>query len=87
MESRVAKYKEYRASMIKEGYDEVEISNKLETTTLPLNEVMKAQKEQVKSNEFKSLNMKKVVVTCLVVLVALAIITGIIVLGVFAFRR
>lgn len=87
METRVQKYKNYRGSLVKEGSKNYSTESKLFTTnTLPLDEVMTAA-NKVDGDQLVLLKRKefKIKMAVLIVL-ALAIVVGIIVFACYAFK-
>ena len=85
METRVQKYKVYRASLIKNDSEQFVGGTKYETKTLPLNEVMSGVMDDSDAKYFKKKHDKKIALYALITLGALAVLAGIIILGIFAF--
>lgn len=93
-ETRVSRYKEYRASFIKEGAisletpeEESEFDISATTSTLPMSDVIDAvhdeEAKRVKSQNEKRAKTIKIIVE---VSIALIVVAGLIVLGYFAWR-
>lgn len=86
METRVQKYKDYRASLIKDGSEYYSGKPRTETKTLPISEVISTIEKSDDTAQFKGYKTKRVLFYVLIVIGILAAVAGIIVLGVFAFR-
>ena len=93
-DTRVSRFKEYRQSMIKEGAiatDENQGSETIDvrstTSTLPMETVMKAVKEEGKKDELQIKSKSKHVgVVLLKVLITIILLAGLAILGYFAWR-
>ena len=101
-ETRVQKWKTYRDSLIKQeaqivepvnGIRDIEVkrSPKVEsstisaTSTLPISEVIKGINEE-ESNEKQKRNLKPIIQVAIVVIIAIGVVTGLVFLGIWAFR-
>lgn len=101
-ETRVQKWKTYRDSLIKQeaqivepvgGIRDIEVkrSPKVEsstisaTSTLPIAEVIKGINEE-ETNEKQKRNLKPIIQVAIVVIIALGVVTGLVFLGIWAFR-
>ena len=87
METRNDKYRDYRASLIKEGSQYYSGKARTETRTLPISEVINKSDTMEEINHFKGFKFKKVALYTGIVLLIAAVITGIIVFGVYAFKE
>ena len=87
METRNDKYRDYRASLIKEGRQFYSGKARTETRTLPISEVINKTDTMEEINHFSGYKAKKVISFALIVLLIVAVIAGIIVFGVFAFKE
>ena len=93
-ETRVQRYKEYRNSFIKEGsiapdaeLDSETIDVKATTSTLPMEQVMDAVKEdQQKETLQKESKRKHLVILLIKIAIAIVLLGGLAVLGYFAWR-
>ena len=90
-ETRVDRYKDYRKSFIKEGSisletpEEASIDVKATTSTLPMEQVMKAvQQEEAKDAILKKKRNTKLIVE---IIIAIILVAGLVVLGIFAWGR
>ena len=95
--SRIQKYKEYRNSLIKEGSPvlDTENDNKLEinnsnfqtTSTLPLDQVIKAMEEDTKSDDvIKKVQKRRIIQYSILGLCVTLLIVGIVIFGILVFR-
>lgn len=101
-ETRVQKWKTYRDSLIKQeaqivepvgGIRDIEVkrSPKVEsstisaTSTLPIAEVIKGINEE-ETNEKQKRNLKPIIQVAIVVIIAIGVVTGLVFLGIWAFR-
>lgn len=101
-ETRVQKWKTYRDSLIKQeaqivepvgGIRDIEVkrSPKVEsstisaTSTLPIAEVIKGISEE-ETNEKQKRNLKPIIQVAIVVIIAIGVVTGLVFLGIWAFR-
>lgn len=87
METRNEKYRDYRASLIKEGSQYYSGKARTETRTLPISEVINKTDTMEEINHFSTYKAKKVLYFSLIVFAIIAVIAGIIVFGVFAFKE
>ena len=87
METRNDKYRDYRASLIKEGSQFYSGKARTETRTLPISEVISKTDTMEEINHFNGYKAKKVLYFALIVLGIVVVIAGIIVFGVFAFKE
>ena len=87
METRNDKYRDYRASLIKEGSQFYSGKARTETRTLPISEVINKTDTMEEINHFSGYKAKKVISFALIVLLIVVVIAGIIVFGVFAFKE
>ena len=87
METRNDKYRDYRASLIKEGSQFYSGKARTETRTLPISEVINKTDTMEEINHFSGYKAKKVISFALIVFLIVAVIAGIIVFGVFAFKE
>ncbi|MBO4682642.1 MAG: hypothetical protein J5618_02145 [Bacilli bacterium] len=87
METRNDKYRDYRASLIKEGSQFYSGKARTETRTLPISEVINKTDTMEEINHFNGYKAKKVLYFALIVLGIVVVIAGIIVFGVFAFKE
>ena len=93
-ETRVSRYKEYRASFIKEGAipletpeEESELDITGTTSTLPMNEVINAvQSEEARNAKEHDEKRAKMIKIIIEVSIAVVVIAGLVVLGYFAWR-
>ena len=89
-ETRVSRYKEYRQSFIKEGSITTDGTTDLSATTatLPMDEVINAvQEEEGKASKDRKIRNKKAIKIVIEILVAVLLVAGLIVLGIFAWRK
>ena len=92
-ETRVDRYKEYRQSFIKEGSisnetNERKIDLKATTSTLPLEEVISAvQKEEQQISFLKTEKRKNTIKFIAKIAVAVIMVSALVVLGIFAWRK
>ena len=101
-ETRVQKWKTYRDSLIKQeaqivepvgGIRDIEVkrSPKVDsstisaTSTLPIAEVIKGINEE-ETNEKQKRNLKPIIQVAIVVIIAIGVVTGLVFLGIWAFR-
>ena len=101
-ETRVQKWKTYRDSLITQeaqivepvgGIRDIEVkrSPKVEsstisaTSTLPIAEVIKGINEE-ETNEKQKRNLKPIIQVAIVVIIAIGVVTGLVFLGIWAFR-
>ena len=87
METRKEKYRDYRASLIKDGSQFYSGKARIETKTLPISEVINKADTVEEINHFKGYKAKKVISYVLITLAIIAVVAGIIVFGVFAFKE
>ena len=91
METRIQKHSNYRAELIKEGATTVDVNLKPASTTktLPIQKVMDGLDEANKANEnyYKKQRHVRIMQYIIIVLIAVAVIVGVIMFGVYAFRR
>lgn len=93
-ETRVSRYKEYRASFIKEGAiplesseEESELDINSTTSTLPIEQVINAaQSEEARNIKERNEKKAKMIKIIIEVSIALVVIAGLVVLGYFAWR-
>ena len=93
-ETRVSRYKEYRQSFIKEGAipletpeDETSLDISATTSTLPIEQVINAaQEEECKISESNKVRRKHIIILVVEITVAVLVVAGLIVLGIFAWR-
>ena len=93
-ETRVSRYKEYRASFIKEGaipLETPEVENEVDinstTSTLPIDEVINAvQTEKAINTKQRDEKRAKMIKIIIEISIALVVIAGLVVLGYFAWR-
>jgi len=87
METRIQKYKDYRSSFIKEGSQNYNGQTRFTTSTLPLNEVMSTVSKDEKDEELirKNKNLK-ILRYVIAITICVAIIVGVVFLGIFAFK-
>lgn len=95
-ETRVGRYKEYRQSFIKEGAISLEDDNeersidvKSTTSTLPIGAVLGAVQEEEKKNaNFENHTRRNRIIKIAIEVVAVVlIVAGLVVLGIFAWRK
>lgn len=89
METRIQKYKNYRAELIKQGAITVDMNDKPRTTTtaLPLKEVMEeAGEEDPRNNYYRKLQRIRIIQISLLSLILISAIIGLIFFGIFAFN-
>ena len=87
METRIQRYKKYRAELIKEGSD-VAIKEKpmTATTALPIKEVIDMAEEEKRNRSFyKRQQAEKLIKYILLVLLLITCVVGIIIFGVYVF--
>ena len=87
METRVQKYKDYRASLIKDDTQFYSGKPRTETKTLPISEVINTVEKPVEAKTFKGYKFKRTLIYASIILVIALVVAGIIVLGVFAFKE
>ncbi|MBE6134376.1 MAG: hypothetical protein E7178_06930 [Erysipelotrichaceae bacterium] len=87
METRNDKYREYRASLIKEGSQFYTGKARTETRTLPISEVINKNDTLEEINHFNGYKAKKVILYVGIILLIIAVIAGIIVFGVYVFKE
>jgi len=88
METRIQRHKKYRAELIKEGSDVTLKEKPMTTTALPIREVMTSMEDDDKTvSYYKRLRNEKVIKYVLLVLFLIICIVGLIIFGVFVFRR
>lgn len=93
-ETRVSRYQEYRQSFIKEGAipletpeDETSLDISATTSTLPIEQVINAaQEEEFKISESNKVRRKHIIILVVEITVAVLVVVGLIVLGIFAWR-
>ena len=88
METRIQKYKNYRAALVKEGSATLKEDNTPKTTTaLPLNEVM-ASSEVANTTDlyYKKQQRFRVIQFAATVLLFIAIVVALIIFGIYAWR-
>jgi hypothetical protein len=85
METRVEKYKVYRASLIKIESEKHVSSAKYETKTLPISEVMSGVQDNSDAKYFKKERNKKAFMFTLGCLMGLAVIAGLVIFGIYVF--
>ena len=86
METRIQRYKNYRAELIKEGSEDIKISEKpMSTTALPLQEVM-SMNDDLNEKYYIRQRRKKIIQYSIIVLAILIVTVGLIVTGYFVFR-
>ena len=92
METRVSKYREYRNSIIKQdsfSNESIDLNEKefRSTGVLSIDDVMKAVDDTDKYDEIaKKRNKYKILKLTLISVLILAIIAGLVILGIFAWR-
>ena len=94
-DTRVNRYKEYRQSFIKEGSISVEddssttiVDISSTTSTLPMGQVISAvQEEEDKKNREQIVKRNRTIGIVIKIAVAVLLVAGLIVLGIFAWRR
>lgn len=89
METRIQRHKNYRAELIKEGSNIVIKEKPMTTTTaLPIKEVIDMVEDDKRTLAYyKRQRTEKVVKFILLILLLIACIVGLIMFGVYAFRR
>lgn len=87
METRNEKYRDYRASLIKDGSQYYSGKARTETRTLPISEVINKNDTLEEINHFNGYKAKKVALYVCIILLIVAVIAGIIVFGVYVFRE
>ena len=88
METRIQRYRKYRAELIKEGSD-VTLKEKpmMTTTALPIQEVIDMVEDDKKNLVFyRQQRNEKIFKYVLLVIFLIALIVGIIMFGIYAFR-
>ena len=93
-ETRVSRYQEYRQSFIKEGAipletpeDETSLDISSTTSTLPIEQVINAaQEEEFKITESNKARRNHIIKLVVEIAVAVLVVAGLIVLGIFAWR-
>ena len=85
METRNDKYRDYRASLIKDGSQFYSGKARTETRTLPISEVINKSDTVKESKQFNGYKAKQVVYYVAIILLIIGVIAGIIVFGVYAF--
>ena len=94
-ETRVSRYKEYRQSFIKEGsisgdiYGEETSSDlSVTTSTLPMDEVISAVQEEERQVAFRNVTRRNFIIKLVVeISVAVLLVVGLVILGIFAWRK
>ena len=89
METRVQRYKDYRAQLVSDGAKELNKDEKpiLTTTALPIKEVMESIDEHSLPNRYyQRQKIIRVVEFALIVLLLIAVVVGLIMFGIYAFR-
>ena len=94
-DTRVNRYKEYRQSFIKEGSISVEddssttiVDISSTTSTLPMGQVISAvQEEEDKKNREQIVKRNRTIGIIIKIAVAVLLVAGLIVLGIFAWGR
>ena len=85
MESRVEKYKEYRASILKEGKTSI-VEENHNTGTLPIDEVIsKCKYDEVEEAGIRKEQRLKVLKYVLLILLLIVLTVGVVLLGIIAF--
>ena len=87
METRNEKYRDYRASLIKEGSQYYSGKARTETKTLPISEVINKTDTMEEINHFNGYKAKKIAYFALIVFFIIAVIAGIIIFGIYAFKE
>ena len=89
METRIQRHKNYRAELIKEGSNVVIKEKPMTTTTaLPIKEVIDMVEDDKRTLAYyKRQRTEKIVKYILLILLLIACIVGLIMFGVYAFRR
>ena len=87
METRNDKYRDYRASLIKEGSQFYTGKARTETRTLPISEVINKSDTMEEINHFNGYKAKKVALYVLIIIFIIAVIAGLIVFGIYAFKE
>ena len=90
METRVQKYSKYRAQMISEGVaeaDKTKIPQRNSTGTLPINTVMDSLEDDKSKEYYKEMKRDQYIKIGIIALVALAIIAGVVIFGIYAFNK
>ena len=87
METRNEKYRDYRASLIKEGSQFYSGKARTETRTLPISEVINKSDTMEEINHFNGYKAKKVFYYALIITLIVGVIAGIIVFGIYAFKE
>ena len=93
-ETRVSRYQEYRQSFIKEGAipletpdEETSLDISTTTSTLPMGEVIKTvHDEESKISEANKIRRNHIIKLVVEITVAVLVIAGLVVLGIFAWR-
>ena len=88
METRIQRHKNYRAELIKQGSEKA-ISEKPRNTTtaLPINDVMDVIHENESHNSFyKQQKRLRIIEFSLIVCILIAVVVGVIIFGLYAFR-
>ena len=88
METRIQRYRKYRAELIKEGSDvTLKEKPKMTTTALPIQEVIDMVEDDKKNLTFyRQQRNEKIFKYVLLVIFLIALIVGIIMFGIYAFR-
>jgi len=87
METRNDKYRDYRASLIKEGSQFYSGKARTETRTLPISEVIDKNDTMEEINHFNGYKAKMVAIYVGIILLIIGVIAGIIVFGIYAFKE
>lgn len=88
METRIQKHMKYRTDILKEGTTTIDMSSKPRVTgTLPINKVMDEPDDSEQNKIYaRQKTIKRLQIALLIVLV-IAVITGIVLFGIYAFSR
>ncbi len=86
METRVEKYKDYRASFLKQGSENYVGKSKYETRTIPIAQVMQKSEDKSDIDYFKKKRNKRVIIYLIIGLIIVIAIAGLIVWGIVAFK-
>ena len=90
METRVQKYSKYRAQMISEGIaeaDKTKIPQRNSTGTLPINTVMDSLEDDKSKEYFNEMKRNQFIKIGVIIIIALAIIAGVVIFGIYAFNK